>query len=76
MAFVWEIGHSDLYGDHPGQFCVPGQTFCGSFNSDNWAGYQPIRIFDVTFGDGSRPQNWAVVSDTGGKAEVLAQLVS
>jgi hypothetical protein len=71
MAFVWEIGHSDLYGDHPGQFCVPGQTFCGSFNSDNWAGFQPIRIFDATFGDGSHPQNWAVVSDTGGKAEVL-----
>jgi hypothetical protein len=35
MSFVWEIGHSDLYGDHPGQFCVPGQTFCGSFNFDN-----------------------------------------
>jgi hypothetical protein len=71
MAFVWEIGHSDLYGDHPGQFCVPGQTFCGSFNNDNWAGFQPIRIFDATFGDGSHQQNWAAVSDTGGKAEVL-----
>jgi hypothetical protein len=71
MAFVWEIGHSDLYGDHPGEFCVPGQTFCGSFNNDNWAGFKPIRIFDVTFGDGSHQQNWAAVSDTGGKAEVL-----
>ncbi len=71
MSFVWEIGHSDLYGDHPGAFCVPGQTFCGSFNFDNWAGFQPIRIFDATFGDGSHPQHWAVVSDTGGKAEVL-----
>src|SRR5215467_2714122 len=71
MSFFWEIGHSDLYGDHPGQFCVPGQTFCGSFNNDNWAGFQPIRIFDATFGDGSHPQNWALVSDTGGKAEVL-----
>jgi hypothetical protein len=71
MAFVWEIGHSDLYGDHPGEFCVPGQTFCGSFNNDNWAGFKPIRIFDATFGDGSHQQNWAVVSDTGGKAEVL-----
>jgi hypothetical protein len=71
MAFVWEIGHSDIYGDHPGEFCVPGQTFCGSFNSGNWAGFQPIRIFNVTFGDGSHQQNWAVVSDTGGKAEVL-----
>ena len=71
MSFVYEIGHSDLYGAHPGAFCVPGQTFCGSFNRDNWAGQQPIRIFDVTFGDGSHPKNWAVVSDTGGKAEVL-----
>jgi hypothetical protein len=71
MAFVWEIGHSDLYGDHPGQFCLPGQTFCGSFNAANWLGLTPIRIFDVTFGDGSHPQNWATVSDTGGKAEVL-----
>ena len=71
MAFVYEIGHSDLYGDHPGKFCVPGQRFCGSFNNANWAGQQPIRILDVTFGDGSHPRNWAVVSDTGGKAEVL-----
>ena len=71
MSFVYEIGHSDIYGDHPGEFCVPGQTFCGSFNADNWAGLQPIQIFDVTFGDGSHPQRWAVVSDTGGRAEVL-----
>jgi hypothetical protein len=71
MSMVWEIGHSDLYGDHPGQFCVPGQTFCGSFNFDNWAGFTPLRIFDATFGDGSHAQHWAVVSDTGGKAEVL-----
>jgi hypothetical protein len=73
MSFVYEIGHSDLYGDHPGQFCVPGQTFCGSFNSANWAGTQPLRIFDATFGDGSHPQHWAAVSDTGGKAEVLGK---
>jgi hypothetical protein len=71
MAFVWEIGHSDLYGDHPGAFCLPGQTFCGSFNAANWLGFTPIRIFDATFGDGSHQQNWATASDTGGKAEVL-----
>jgi hypothetical protein len=71
MAFVWEIGHSDLYGDHPGDFCIPGQTFCGSFNADNWLGFTPIRIFDATFGDGSHPENWATVSDTGGAAEVF-----
>jgi len=71
MSFVYEIGHSDIYGHHPGKFCVPGQAFCGSFNNADWAGQQPIRILDVTFGDGSHPRNWAVVSDTGGKAEVL-----
>jgi hypothetical protein len=71
MAFVYEIGHSNIYGHHPGKFCKPGQTFCGSFNAADWAGQQPIRILDVTFGDGSHPRNWAVVSDTGGKAEVL-----
>lgn len=71
MAFVWEIGHSDLYGDHPLQFCVPGQDFCDSFNNDSWAGFTPIRIFDATFGDGSHQKDWAAVSDTGGKAEVL-----
>jgi len=73
MSFVYEIGHSDIYGAHPGEFCVPGQDFCGSFNNANWAGIQPLRIFDVTFGDGSHPQHWAAVSDTGGKAEVLGQ---
>jgi hypothetical protein len=71
MAFVWEIGHSDLYGSTPGAFCVPGQTNCGSFNADNWTGFTPIRIFGVTFGDNSTQQGWAAVSDTGGKAEVL-----
>ncbi len=71
MSFVYEIGHSDIYGDHPGAFCKPGQEFCGSFNYLNWAGQQPLRIFDVTFGDGSHPKHWAVVTDTGGKAEVV-----
>jgi len=71
MAFVWEIGHSDEYGSTPGAFCVPGQTNCGSFNAANWAGFTPIRIFSATFGDGSQEQDWAAVSDTGGKAEVL-----
>jgi hypothetical protein len=71
MSFVWEIGHSDLYGDYPLQFCIPGQTFCDSFNQDSWAGFTPIRIFGVTFGDGSHQENWAAVTDTGGIAEVL-----
>jgi hypothetical protein len=71
MAFVYEIGHSDEFGSTPGAFCVPGQTNCGSFNRANWADQTPIRIMNVTFGDGSHPRDWAVVSDTGGKAEVL-----
>jgi hypothetical protein len=71
MSFVWEIGHADLYGAHPLQFCVPGQTFCDSFNNDSWAGFTPIQISGVTFGDGSHQENWAAVSDTGGIAEVL-----
>ena len=29
-----------------------------------------IRILSVTFCDGSHPQGWGVVSDTGGEAEV------
>ena len=32
----------------------------------------PIRILSVTFGDGSHPQGWGVVSDTGGEAEIKA----
>ncbi len=71
MSFVWEIGHANLYGSHPLQFCIPGQTFCDSFNNDSWAGFTPIRIFDATFGDGSHQQHWAAVTDTGGIAEVL-----
>jgi hypothetical protein len=73
MAFVYEIGHTDIYGPLEGSLCLPGQDSCGSFNLASWAGLQPLRIFDVTFGDGSHPQHWATVSDTGGKAEILGK---
>ena len=68
-SFVWEIGHASIFtgGD---AFCIPGQTFCDSYNADSWAGFSPIQIKSVTFGDGSTPKNFAVVSDQGGKAEV------
>jgi hypothetical protein len=68
-SFVWEIGHASIFtgGD---AFCVPGQTFCDSYNSDSWAGFSPIQIKSVIFGDGSSPKNFAAVSDQGGKAEV------
>ena len=69
LSFVWEIGHASIFtgGD---AFCVPGQTFCDSYNAASWAGFSPIQIKGVTFGDGSAPTSWAVVSNQGGKAEV------
>ncbi len=68
-SFVWEIGHASIFtgGD---AFCTPGQTFCDSYNAASWAGFSPIQIKSVVFGDGSTPKNFAVVSDQGGKAEV------
>jgi len=68
-SFVWEIGHASIFtgGD---AFCIPGQTFCDSYNPDSWAGFSPVQIKSVTFGDGSAPKSFAVVSDQGGKAEV------
>ena len=68
-SFVWEIGHASIFtgGD---AFCVPGQTICDSYNADSWAGFSPIQIKGVTFGDGSAAKTFAAVSDQGGKAEV------
>ncbi len=68
-SFVWEIGHASIFtgGD---AFCVPGQTICDSYNADSWAGFAPIQIKGVTFGDGSSAKTFAAVSDQGGKAEV------
>ncbi len=74
MAFVYEIGHADelrrasrrVLHPRPGVLRVvqprrtgPASSRCGSSTS--------------TFGDGSHPQHWAAVSDTGGKAEVLGK---
>jgi hypothetical protein len=70
-SFVWEIGHTSPFTSPASQFCVPGQVICQSFNEPAWAGTSPIQIKSVTFGDGSQPTNWAVVSDTGGKAEIF-----
>jgi len=68
-SFVWEIGHASVFTTG-GQFCVPGQTICDSYDASPWAGFSPIQIKAVTFGDGSAPKSWAVVSNQGGKAEV------
>jgi len=70
-SFVWEIGHESIFTGGAA-FCVPGNTACDSYNAASWAGFLPIQIKGVTFGDGSAAKSWAVVSDQGGKAEVLA----
>jgi hypothetical protein len=71
VAFVWEIGHTSDFSSTAGAVCLPGQTDCGSYDDATWAGITPIQIQGVTFGDGSKAKSWAVVSDQGGKAEVL-----
>jgi len=70
-SFVWEIGHTSPFTKPGAQFCLPGQTFCDSYDASHWASFTSVTIVDVTFGDGSHPKNWASVSDFGGKAEVL-----
>jgi hypothetical protein len=69
-SFVWEIGHTSPYTHPADQFCVPGQTFCDSYDQAHWLGFSPLQIKSVTFADGSTAKQWAAVSDFGGKAEV------
>ena len=70
-AFVWEIGHTSNFTTPPGKYCVPGQTFCDSYNAASWSKFSPIKIRSVTFKDGSKAKQWAVVNDLGGSAEVM-----
>jgi hypothetical protein len=70
-SFVWEIGHTSNFSKPPAQFCVPGQPICQSYNAPAWAGTSPIRIESVRFGRREMARHWAVVSDYGGRAEVL-----
>jgi len=69
-SFVWEIGHTSPFTHPADQFCVPGQTFCDSYDAAHWLGFSPLLIKSVTFANGSAASKWAVVSDFGGKAEV------
>jgi hypothetical protein len=69
-SFVWEIGHTSPFTHPADEFCVPGQTFCDSYDQAHWLGFSPLQIKSVTFADGSTPNQWAVVSDYGGTAEV------
>ncbi len=71
-SFVWEIGHTSPFTSPASQYCIPGQTFCLSFDAPPWQGTLPIQIKSVTFdSDHSQASTWATVSDTGGKAEIL-----
>ena len=69
-SFVWEIGHTSDFAKPSGEYCVPGDPECASYNGPSWAATLPIRILSVTFGSGAAAKEWAVVSDFGGKAEV------
>ncbi len=68
-SFVWEIGHTDLYGSPPGKFCLPGDTACGTYDAAHWAATSPLRIVSVQFAH-SKATTWGVVSDYGGVDEV------
>ncbi len=69
-SFVWEIGHTSVFSTPAGQYCTPGQTNCDSYDAARWAGFTPLQIVSVTFADGSKAKEWAVVSDFGGISEV------
>jgi hypothetical protein len=69
-SFVWEIGHTSDFSTPAGQYCVPGQVGCDSYDTAHWLGFSPLQIKSVTFADGSTANKWAVVSDLGGTAEV------
>lgn len=69
-SFVWEIGHTSPFTHPSSAFCVPGQAGCDSYDATAWADTLPIQIKSVTFQDGSSADQWAVVSDFGGEAEV------
>ena len=75
-AFVWEIGHKSEFVVNAGRFCTPGQFYCDSYDAAHWLGFSPLEIRSVSFGDGSTPAQWAVVSDFGGIAEVKADCKS
>jgi len=72
-SLVWEIGHTSPFTSPSSQFCLPGESAkppCYSYNASTWAGFSPLLIKGVTFGDGSSANQWSVVSDYGGRAEV------
>ncbi len=71
-SFVWEIGHTSNFSTPAGKLCDPGDTSCDSYDTAHWLGFSPLKILSVTFANGSAASQWAVVSDLGGAAEVIA----
>ena len=69
-SFVWEIGHTSPFTSPASQLCEPGQAICDSYDTAHWLGFSPLRIKSVTFANGTKANQWAVVSDFGGTAEV------
>jgi hypothetical protein len=69
-SFVWEIGHTSDFSTPAGQFCLPGQVSCDSYDTAHWLGFSPLQIKSVTFANGTTATKWAAVSDFGGTAEV------
>ncbi len=70
-AFVWEIGHTSEFASPAGQFCLPGDPVCDTYNAPSWRGISPLKILSVGFGASlTPPDSWAVVSDYGGNAEI------
>lgn len=73
-SFVWEIGHTSNFASPPGDFCLPGNVLCDSYNAPSWAGFSPVVIKSVTFGSGhdhgEAAKHWSVVSDYGGRDEI------
>ncbi len=72
-SLVWEIGHTGNNTTPAGQYCQPGSATkppCYSYDVPTWLKFSPLVVDSVVFGDGSAPQNWSVVSDFGGEAEV------
>jgi hypothetical protein len=69
-SFVWEIGHTSPFTSPAAQYCLPGQTFCDSYDAAHWLGFSPLQIKSVTFANGATASKWAAVSDFGGTAEV------
>jgi hypothetical protein len=53
------VRHTSPYSKPADQFCVPGQTFCDSFDQAHWLGFSPLQIKSVTLAGGSSARTGA-----------------